>query len=114
MVAPPEAVARLDALWRAWEHLRLDPATGMSVWFRDHADHHMTVLLSAAGPFQGCDGQHSTRPLEPLKVTPAPEGMFQPDDELVPPAAPANGQAAAAHNVTSFAGGQALPTTRSR
>ena len=40
-----EAVARLEALWRAWEHLRQDPATGLSVWFRDHADHHMTVLL---------------------------------------------------------------------
>ena len=110
----PEAVARLDALWRAWEHLRLDPATGMSVWFRDHADHHMTVLLSAAGPFQGCDGEHSTRPLEPLKVTPAPEGMFQPDDELAPPAAPTNGQSAAATTLPSAAGGQARPTTKSR
>jgi hypothetical protein len=24
----PEALARIDALWRAWEHLRLDGATG--------------------------------------------------------------------------------------
>lgn len=24
----PEAVSRLEALWRAWGHLRLDPATG--------------------------------------------------------------------------------------
>src|ERR687885_17687 len=24
-----EAISRLEALWRAWEHLRLDPATGM-------------------------------------------------------------------------------------
>ena len=52
----PEAVARLDALWRAWEHLRLDAATGLSVWFRDHADHHMTILMAADGPFKGCDG----------------------------------------------------------
>src|SRR5512141_2531287 len=34
----PEAVSRVAALWRSWEHLRLDPATGMSVWWRDHAD----------------------------------------------------------------------------
>jgi hypothetical protein len=47
----PEATIRLDALWRAWEHLRLDPATGMSVWLRDHADHHMSVLLDPRGPF---------------------------------------------------------------
>ncbi|WP_216666160.1 DUF4913 domain-containing protein [Actinomyces faecalis] len=26
---------------RSWEHPRQDPATGMSVWLRDHADHHM-------------------------------------------------------------------------
>ena len=64
-----EAIARLDALWRAWEHLRLDPATGMSVWFRDHADHHMAVLLSADGPFKGCkpDKGHAERlPAFPL------------------------------------------------
>ncbi|NED60649.1 DUF4913 domain-containing protein, partial [Streptomyces sp. SID10244] len=28
-----EAVSRLEALWRAYESLRLDPATGMSVWW---------------------------------------------------------------------------------
>lgn len=26
----------------------------MSIWWRDHADHHMGVLLSADGPFKGC------------------------------------------------------------
>ena len=41
----PEAVTRVEALWRAWEHLRLDGGTGISVWFKDHADHHMSVLL---------------------------------------------------------------------
>lgn len=46
-----EAVIRLEALWRAWEHLRLDPSTGMSVWWRDHADHHMAVLMDPEGPF---------------------------------------------------------------
>lgn len=37
-------MSRIEALWRAWGHL-LDPATGMSVWFRDPADHHMRVLM---------------------------------------------------------------------
>ena len=75
-----EAVARLEALWRAWEHLRQDPATGLSVWFRDHADHHMTMLLDADGPFKGCDGNHGEHPLEELPHEPPPEGMFEPED----------------------------------
>jgi hypothetical protein len=75
-----EAVARLESLWRAWEHLRQDPATGLSVWFRDHADHHMTVLLDADGPLKGCDGQHCEHPLARLPHDPPPEGMFEPED----------------------------------
>ncbi len=75
-----EAVARLESLWRAWEHLRQDPATGLSVWFRDHADHHMTILLDADGPFKGCDGRHSVRPVDELPHDPPPVGMFEPDE----------------------------------
>jgi len=73
-----EAISRLEALWRAWEHLRLDAALGMSVWFRDHADPHMGVLLSAEGPFKGCGPEkgHSPR-LDPLPVDPAPAGLFE-------------------------------------
>ncbi len=74
-----EAIARFEALWRAWEHLRLDPALGMSVWFRDHADHHMNVLLDADGPFKGCSSQegkgHSPR-LEALPCATPPPGLF--------------------------------------
>jgi hypothetical protein len=70
----PEAIVRLDALWRAWEYLRLDPATGMSVWLRDHCDFHMRVLLSADGPFKGCTPEaHTARPLVPLPSKPMPE-----------------------------------------
>lgn len=71
----PEAVSRVAALWRAWEHLRLDPATGMSVWWKDHADHHMRVLLDPQGPFYNCDMKEHREPelLEPRK---APEGWF--------------------------------------
>jgi hypothetical protein len=81
-----EAVTRLDALWRAWERLRLDPATGLSVWFRDHADHHMTILLDADGPLKGCDGTHSRRPLDPLPHEGPPPGTFEPDDKFIPTA----------------------------
>jgi Domain of unknown function (DUF4913) len=68
-----EAIARLEALWRAWEFLRLDPHTGMSVWFRDHADHHMGVLLSSEGPFKGCKPAEHGERLKPLPLTPPPD-----------------------------------------
>ena len=55
----PEAISRLDALWRAWEALRLEPTFGMSTWWRDHADHHMRMLMAPDGPY-----------------TPPPAGMF--------------------------------------
>jgi hypothetical protein len=71
-----EALSRLDAIWRAWEHLRLDPATGMSVWWRDHADPHMMALLSPDGPFASCRGQHTEYPTPPLPVVDPPEGLF--------------------------------------
>jgi hypothetical protein len=45
----------VEALWRAWEHLRLDGATGISVWWSDHADHHMNMLLNPDGPFRQSD-----------------------------------------------------------
>jgi hypothetical protein len=45
----PEAVARLTALWRAWEVLRLDPATGMSNWWTLHFDPHMPYCSMPSG-----------------------------------------------------------------
>src|SRR3954463_7458930 len=44
----PEAVIRLEAVWRSFEALRQAPATGISVWLRDHADVHMAQLTSPA------------------------------------------------------------------
>ena len=38
----------------------LDPATGMSVWFRDHADPHMAVLMDPDGPFAAADANTET------------------------------------------------------
>jgi hypothetical protein len=66
----PEAIARLEAMWRALEALRQDPATGISVWFRDHADVHMAQLMQPHGPFRGCTATrgHSIEPLKPLPL----------------------------------------------
>ena len=81
----PEAVARLDALWRAFEQLRQDPGTGMSVFWRDHADHHMNVLLDADGPFKGCDGRHCEHPLQPIPQEQLPTALFERDERGLPP-----------------------------
>lgn len=70
----PEALIRLEALWRAWEHLRLDPATGMSVWLRDHLDHHLPILLSQEGPFG--KAKDTSEHGDPLPYNPPPEGLF--------------------------------------
>ena len=72
-----EAIARLEAIWRSWELLRLFPAEGASRWWLNHADPNMRVLLSEDGPFHRCrDGEHNAT-LLPLPVEPAPDGMFK-------------------------------------
>lgn len=75
-----EAISRLEALWRAWEHLRLDAATGISLWFRDHADPHMAMLLDADGPFKRCSPTKGHgRELDPLPLREPPAGLFAPN-----------------------------------
>ncbi|MGB7448006.1 MAG: DUF4913 domain-containing protein [Ornithinimicrobium sp.] len=75
----PEAVLRLEATWDAFEALRLEPGTGVSVWTRDHLDYHMRVLTTReTSPFYRCDltkGRHFTP--EPWPTKPAPAGMFR-------------------------------------
>jgi len=70
----PEAISRLDSPWRAWEALRLEGTFGMSVWWRDHADHHMRMLMSPEGPFAAARDTNSDG--EPLPYTAPPPGMF--------------------------------------
>ncbi|MFJ6028759.1 DUF4913 domain-containing protein [Pseudarthrobacter sp. NPDC092424] len=59
----PEALIRMEAMWRSWEHLRLEPALGMSSWWLNHADPHMRVLMDTKGPFKKCahDNRHVAR-----------------------------------------------------
>ena len=76
-----EAISRLDALWRSWEALRLEPTFGMSVWWRDHADHHMRMLMSPEGPF--AESRDENKGGDPLPYTAPPQGMFV-DVRLLP------------------------------
>ena len=59
-----EAISRLTALWQAWEVHRLQLGTGISVWYRDHLDHHLMVLLGARGPFYQCSETAHREPRE--------------------------------------------------
>lgn len=80
----PEAVIRLEALWRSWEKLRQDASMGMSVWWRDHADHHMAVLLDPSGPFGKATGERDRNAAdEPLPYAAPPEGLY-PDERARP------------------------------
>jgi hypothetical protein len=76
----PEAVCRLSGLWRSWEALRLEPGTGTSVWWRDHADHHMAKLLDPDGPFKGCtmDEHGVNEVLPPLPFGEPPPELYDP------------------------------------
>lgn len=82
----PEAVVRLEALWRTWEVLRLDPAFGMATWLREHLDPQRAVLFGEEGPFQACDGHTAHHPPPDLPAEPAPPG-WQPPLAAMTPAA---------------------------
>ncbi len=50
----PEALSRIEAVWRAWEYLRLDGSLGISTWWINHADPHMRMLMAPNGCFKKC------------------------------------------------------------
>ncbi|KOV17175.1 hypothetical protein ADK91_02985 [Streptomyces sp. XY511] len=71
----PAAVARLHALWLAWQAMT-DPETcgltGPSVWHRDHLDPAVSQLRAPDGPFAACMSytdriQHEVLPVPPLE-----------------------------------------------
>ncbi|WP_051153215.1 DUF4913 domain-containing protein [Nocardia niigatensis] len=72
-----EAFARMDAAWSAFEHLRLDGTTGMSVFWNQHLDPAMAVLLDPEGPFRYCSPSRGhSEELQPLDSPDAPPSAF--------------------------------------
>jgi hypothetical protein len=70
----PEAVARLHALWLAWQQFTDTEAglSGPSTWHRDHLDQTLAHLRAPDGPFAACTTS-ATRPNHRVLATPAPE-----------------------------------------
>ncbi|MEV6672861.1 DUF4913 domain-containing protein [Streptomyces sp. NPDC051162] len=74
----PQAIARLHALWLAWQELTTPDSggyTGPSVWHRDHLDPCMTHLRDPHGPFASCmtsdeRPQHTVLPQPPVDPLP--------------------------------------------
>ena len=66
----PEALLRLTALWRSWEHARRDDSKGIAVWLTSIADPLVRELFDPAGTFRYCTrGVHSKVPEAlPLEV----------------------------------------------
>lgn len=71
----PEAVSRFQALWHSWEVMRLEPGTGMAIWYRDYLDTQLPVLLGDTGPFRECTSRRHQEP-RPLPLTPPPAHWF--------------------------------------
>ncbi|MGW2087548.1 DUF4913 domain-containing protein [Streptomyces sp. NPDC001880] len=71
----PEAVARLHALWLAWQQLTDIEAglTGPSTWHRDHLEPTMVQLRTPDGPFGACTTSPA-RPNHRLLASPEPAG----------------------------------------
>lgn len=74
----PEAIARLEHVWEAFEAARREPPPAMSSWWRDHLDHHMARLTDPRGPFEQCDHTNGTHVvLDPWGSQAAPAGLFE-------------------------------------
>ncbi|MEU6332787.1 DUF4913 domain-containing protein [Streptomyces sp. NPDC047049] len=73
--AHAEAMVRFEALWRSWEVLRLDVGTGMGVWFRDHCDSQLPLLLGPDGPFAQCTADKH-EPVPALPTVPVPAAVI--------------------------------------
>jgi hypothetical protein len=60
----PEAVTRLEALWRSWETLRLDPNLGIVTWLTSYLDPQLAALLARSGTFAQCSTDRHTSPTQ--------------------------------------------------
>lgn len=71
-----EALDRLEALWRAWEYLRLEGMTGMAVFWRDYFDPTMRELTEGTFFYMDEYADTVTKP-RALQSNPPPQEVFR-------------------------------------
>jgi hypothetical protein len=71
-----EALTVLEALWRAFEQMRLDGLTGMAVYMRDFFYPLMTTLTGPDGPFWRAADIEGGAVAKTWPSEPAPARMF--------------------------------------
>lgn len=82
-----EAVYRFQALWHAWEFMRVhDGMVGSASWLVQYADPIMAVIFDSEGPFKRCTTTDGHRDKDPhpdarLPCDPAPPGLWEPREE---------------------------------
>ena len=75
--AHPEAVVRLEAMWRAWEKMRReDPLAGIAKWFVEIGDPMMRELFDPDGPFKGCNETRHREKSEDMSLPTVPLGVL--------------------------------------
>jgi len=67
-------------VWRAWEAMRPESATGISDWYSAHLDYHLPILLGPDGPFCQCD-RSDHQELDPFPVTPVDYEQLEEDED---------------------------------
>lgn len=80
-----EVGGALEALWQAWEHLRLQPGTGIAVFYRDYLYPIMDQLTSPDGPFWNYHDSYPTVKSntipKPWETTNPPGPMYRQDGD---------------------------------
>jgi hypothetical protein len=56
-----DVVARLTAVWFAWETANEEGGKAVSSWIRDHADYEFAWCMAETGPFRRCRSGHSPK-----------------------------------------------------
>lgn len=72
-----EAVVAFEALWRAFEELRLVPGTGSAIWMKEYCEPMMRTLTSPSGTFGRCTPEKCTLQ-DREELTDPPPDMFLP------------------------------------
>lgn len=68
-----EVIARLRALWEAWEAARLEGGAEMSAWWYVQVDAHLAVIMDGnSGPLSLCSPEEHKGLVAPLMTRPAP------------------------------------------